>query len=198
MTAFLKQPKGYPRSKKTKGLPVSILLAFAPLFPTAHAFDIYSIDFKARIKSGSISSPTKRVGTLRGELRIRSDQEAAILKIGRRTYDIEVKHLYVGRVSNRPQIRFEIPGEDLAQILEKEFNSGWKNRRKQEALDLLTELKNQGQFPELVTIRFASLPRLDFDQPDRTLVDLVFEDDQNSSSPFLRMEFDFDDRATRD
>ncbi len=184
-----------------------VFTAFLALFlgvsaPRAQAFHVYTIPFKGALVHGSLAQKERKVARFRGALRIRSDQDSGLMRVAGKDYPIDVQHLYVGRVSRRPQVRFEIQGRDLAEMLNLELSSGFSfySGRQVASRKIMADLESKGEFEGWIfTLRFKSLPQLDFDQPDLTLDSIDLTDGQEApQGEYLRLDIDFADRAKVD
>ncbi len=99
-------------------------------------------------------------------------------------------------------MRFEIQGRDLAEFLNLELSSGisFYSGRREASRKIMADLESQGEFEGWTfTVRFKSLPQLDFDQPDLTLHSIDLTDGQEGPlGEYLRLDIDFADRARVD
>jgi hypothetical protein len=145
----------------------------------------------------SMDVRAKRMGRLRGKLRVRDDLKFSRLELGGREYPIELQYFRVGRTSLRASGRFEVDGNTLREWVQSLNRSVWRSHSTKASVTAFIERKDQsGEFSESHVVRFQSLPQLDFEQPDLTIHQVEFRDD--ATSEVLTLSLDFESRARLD
>jgi len=162
--------------------------------PIADAREFLDIGVSVELRHSSLDQKSRRMGKIRGQLRVRDDLEQALLTLGSNQFPVQMKSLYVGRESRRVSGRLELTGDQVYQVLSQCNRSVWRGRqRRAQVRQLLERYQANESLREIYSLPFRSLPQLDFDQADLTRVSLEFSDDESSDG--LILTFDFDDRV---
>jgi len=163
----------------------------------AKADVFHTVGVTAELRYVGLERGAKRMGVLRGKLRVRNDLKFSRLELGGREYPIELQGLYVGRVSRRVSGSLELSGDSLLDLVRSCNRSPWRKASTREAVDEFISRQAQlGVFSSSHVVSFRSLPQLDFDQPDLTIHRIEFLEEGNSD--VLVLSLDFSDRAKSD
>ena len=164
---------------------------------SAQAESYSTVGVTANLMYSSMDVRAKRMGHLRGNLRVRDDLEFSRLELGGREYPIELQYFRVGRASRRASGRFEVDGDTLRELVQSLNRSIWRSHSTKASVTAFIQRQDQlGEFSGSHVVAFESLPRLDFDQPDLTIHRVKFRDD--TTSEVLTFSLDFESRARLD